>query len=149
MQWIQEHHEIKRVTSLVPRLFVGGEGKSLVSTVRACVIIPCWTHVQAIVGGECVILIHVIYSVTYNHNLASTSIVTCWKRETTTLQRIAIFENFVEIVSRICCTHTLHAACQKFSLKYFRVRLKIREIHEIKDPRKFSAIWYTTSVTPP
>ena len=35
---------------------------------------------------------------------------------------------------------TLHAACQKVSLKYFREQLKIREIREIKDPQKFSAI---------
>ena len=35
---------------------------------------------------------------------------------------------------------TLHAARQKFSLKYFREQLKIREIRETKDPRKFSAI---------
>ena len=54
--------------------------------------------------------------------------------------RIVIFEDFVEIISRIRCTRTLHAACQKCSLKYFRKRLKIREIYEIKDPRKFSAI---------
>ena len=29
--------------------------------------------------------------------------------------------------------HTLHAASQKFLLKYFRKRLRIHEIHEIKD----------------
>ena len=56
--------------------------------------------------------------------------------------QIAIVEEFIEIISRICCTRTLHAACQKFSLKYFHERLKIREIREIKDPRKFSAIQY-------
>ena len=50
--------------------------------------------------------------------------------------QIAIFGDFVEIVSRICCMRTLHAACQKFSLKYFREGLKIHEIREIKDPRK-------------
>ena len=43
--------------------------------------------------------------------------------------RTAIFE----IISRICCTRTLHAVCQKFSLKYFHERLKIHEIREIKD----------------
>ena len=37
---------------------------------------------------------------------------------------------------------TPHAACQKFSLKYFHEQFKIREIHEIKDPQKFSAIQY-------
>ena len=51
--------------------------------------------------------------------------------------RIAIFEEFIEIILRIHCTRTLHAVCQKFSLKYFRERLKICKI---KDPRKFSAI---------
>ena len=35
-----------------------------------------------------------------------------------------------------------YAACHKFSLKYFCMRLKIREI---KDPRKFSTIRYTCS----
>ena len=40
---------------------------------------------------------------------------------------IAIFEDFVEIFSRICCTYTLHNVCQKFLLKYFRERLKILE----------------------
>ena len=47
--------------------------------------------------------------------------------------QIAIFEDFVEIISRIRCTSTLHAVCQKFSLKYFHKRLKIREIREIED----------------
>ena len=47
--------------------------------------------------------------------------------------RIAIF------ISRIRSTHMPHATCQKFSLKYFRKRLKIREI---KDPQKFCAIRY-------
>ena len=56
--------------------------------------------------------------------------------------RIATFEDFVEIISRTRCTRTQHAACQKFTLKYFRERLKICEIREIKDPRKFSAIRY-------
>ena len=37
---------------------------------------------------------------------------------------------------------TLHTTCQKCSLKYFREWLKIREIREIKDPRKFSTIRY-------
>ena len=32
--------------------------------------------------------------------------------------------------------------CQKFSLKYFRGQLKIREICKVKDPQKFSAIQY-------
>ena len=50
-----------------------------------------------------------------------------------------IFERFVEIVSRIRCMRTLHTACHKYLLKYFRERLKIREI---KDPQNFSAIWY-------
>ena len=45
-----------------------------------------------------------------------------------------------DLISRIHCTRILHAACQKFSLKYFRAWLKILEIGEIKDPRKFSAI---------
>ena len=53
--------------------------------------------------------------------------------------RTAIFKDFVEIISRIRCTRALHAMCYKFSLKYFRIRLKI---HEIKDPRKFSSIRY-------
>ena len=44
--------------------------------------------------------------------------------------------------SRIRCTHTPHSACQKFSLKCFRKRLKICKIHEIKDPQKFCAIRY-------
>ena len=57
--------------------------------------------------------------------------------------RITTFEDFVEIISQICCTHTSHAACHKFSLKYFRKWLKIREIHKIKGPQKFSAIRYT------
>ena len=30
---------------------------------------------------------------------------------------------------------TLYTACQKFSLKYFRERLKIRKNREIKDPQ--------------
>ena len=57
--------------------------------------------------------------------------------------RIAIFEVFVEIILRIRCMCTLHAACQKFPLKCFRKQLKIREIREIKNPLKFSAIRYT------
>ena len=56
--------------------------------------------------------------------------------------RIAIFEDFVEIVSRIRCMCTLHAACQKISMKYFREWLKIHKIREVKDLRKFSAIRY-------
>ena len=52
--------------------------------------------------------------------------------------KIAIFEDFIEIILRICCTCTLHTAGQKFSLKYFRKQSKFREI---KDLRKFSAIW--------
>ena len=58
--------------------------------------------------------------------------------------QIAGFEEFGEIISRICCMHTLHAAWQKFSLKYLHERLKIRKIrkiHKIKDPGKFSTIW--------
>ena len=58
--------------------------------------------------------------------------------------RIAIFEDFVEIISRTHCTRTLHAVCQKFLLKYFREQLEIREI---KDPRKFSAIQYIVTST--
>ena len=41
---------------------------------------------------------------------------------------IAVFEDFVEIISRTRCMRTPHAACQKCSLKYFRERLKIHEI---------------------
>ena len=52
-----------------------------------------------------------------------------------------IFEDFIEIISRIRCTHTLHAMCEELSLKYLRERLKIREI---KDPIKFSAIRYVS-----
>ena len=40
---------------------------------------------------------------------------------------------------------TLHATCQKFLLKYFLERLKIHQIHEIKDPQNFSAIQYSNS----
>ena len=56
--------------------------------------------------------------------------------------RRAGFEEFVEIILQIHCMCTLHAVCQKFSLKYFHKRLKIREICEIKDPQKFSTIRY-------
>ena len=56
--------------------------------------------------------------------------------------QIAIFEDFVEIISQIRCTHTLHATCQKFSLKYFQKQFKTREVHAIKDLQKFSAIQY-------
>ena len=59
--------------------------------------------------------------------------------------RIAIFGNFVEIILRICCTHTLHGACQKFLLKYFHERLKIREIREIKDLQKKLALYRSTN----
>ena len=54
---------------------------------------------------------------------------------------IAIFEDFVD--ANLLHAHT-HTACHvsKFSLKYFRERVKICEIREIKDPRKFSAIRY-------
>ena len=38
---------------------------------------------------------------------------------------------------------TLHAVCHKFALKYFHEQLKMREIREINDPRKFSTIQYT------
>ena len=55
--------------------------------------------------------------------------------------RIVIFEDFVETISWIRCAYTLHAACQKFSLKYFHKRLKI---HEIKDPQNFSTIQYVS-----
>ena len=52
--------------------------------------------------------------------------------------QIAVFGDFVEIISRIRCTRAPRMAhVIKFSLKYFREWLKIREI---KDPRKFSAI---------
>ena len=47
--------------------------------------------------------------------------------------QIVNFEDFVEIILWICCTCTLHAACQNFSLKYFCEQLKINEICEIKD----------------
>ena len=53
--------------------------------------------------------------------------------------RIAIFEDFVEIILQIRCMRTLHTVCHKFSLKYFCEWLKIRKTHEIKDPRKFCA----------
>ena len=58
------------------------------------------------------------------------------------LSRIANFEDFLEIILLTHCTRTLHAVCQKYSLKYFREQLKIRKIREIKDLRKFSAIRY-------
>ena len=48
-------------SSLVPSLLVGGEKKSLVSTMHACAQL---SRVQAIVGRKHVI--HVIYNVTYN-----------------------------------------------------------------------------------
>ena len=57
-------------------LYPGGEKKAGekkepgIHCSRMHVIIPHWAHVEAIVGGERVIHIHVIYSVTYN--LAST-----------------------------------------------------------------------------
>ena len=53
---------------LATRLLVCGERKSL----RAC-----RTRVQAIVGGERIILIHMTYSVTYNLFSKSTGIVAC------------------------------------------------------------------------
>ena len=49
-----------------------------------------------------------------------------------------IFEEFIQIISRIRCTHTLHAACQKLFVELFSQTV----IHEIKDPRKFCAIQY-------
>ena len=58
--------------------------------------------------------------------------------------RIAIFD-FVEMILWIRCTRTLHAVCQKFSLKYFREWLKICEKYKIKDLPNFSAIWYAES----
>ena len=52
--------------------------------------------------------------------------------------RIVIFEGFIKLILGIRCMHTLHAVCQKFSLKYFCKWLKIREICKIKDPRNYS-----------
>ena len=51
---------------------MGGERKSLVSTVCACALL---SPVQTKVGGERVLLIHLIGSVTYA--ITNTSIVTC------------------------------------------------------------------------
>ena len=48
--------------------------------------------------------------------------------------QIAIFEDFIETILRICCMRILHATCQKFSLKYFYELLKIHKIGKIKDP---------------
>ena len=47
----------------------------------------------------------------------------------------------------MCYTRTRHAAWHKFSLKYFHERLKIREIHKIKDPQKFSTIQYVPNIS--
>ena len=59
---------------------------------------------------------------------------------------IASFENFIEIILRIHCMRTLHAACQKLSLKYFCEQLKIREICEIKDPQKIYGITFLVRI---
>ena len=61
---------------------------------------------------------------------------------------MAIFEDFIEIISRIHYTHTLHAVIQKFVLKYFRKRLKICEIREIKDLQKNLALYTIYSTIP-
>ena len=53
--------------------------------------------------------------------------------------RITTFE---EKISRIRCTRTLHAACQKLSLKCFREQLKIRDnLYGIKLPSTVTYIY--------
>ena len=56
--------------------------------------------------------------------------------------QIVVLEDFVEVFLRIHCTHTLHATCHKFLLKYFHKRLKNHKICEIKDSRKFCTMRY-------
>ena len=68
--------------SLVPRVLVGGQKKawySLFAHARNYPLLDTW------LGGEWVMLIHVIYSVTYYFS-KYTSIVACSESETTTLQ---------------------------------------------------------------